>query len=298
MDICRGTIIIMAALIDFRFSADVEIEPVKSSAPSETVPVQEQLREKVKSAATQTGVAENEQSQQQQQQQQDANTEEAAPSAVASEVPPKADTEPSVLPKTEPESPGTDPDFKIIEIVPVNIHKSQAPVPDTTAPGQSNQAPVSADADKPVSVQQKPKPYYPGDVQTVLKFGANVPLFMEFLQPFHQAFQPFPQAFRPFPQANHNQPPRHQQQPYGASVDPFDPFANSARSPFNQLVEAYTNEFRSKIPPRTRTVYFLRRHYKTIWHSFHLPISYYNNIVVYVVPVRALYRILALLHNH
>jgi hypothetical protein len=69
---------------------------------------------------------------------------------------------------------------------------------------------------------------------------------MEFFQPFEV-----------FPQFNRRQPPpqQHQQFPFGASIDPFspsaepfDPFVNPMRSPsFNQLVNAYTNEFRNML---------------------------------------------------
>lgn len=91
------------------------------------------------------------------------------------------------------------------------------------------------------------KPYYrPASVQTV-QFGgppASMPLLMEFLQPFQPfgAFQPF----SPFVPDNRKQPIKqhfYQPFPFGA---PADPFASAVPS-FNQLVNAYTNEFRNML---------------------------------------------------
>lgn len=97
----------------------------------------------------------------------------------------------------------------------------------------------------PPAYGKKPKPYYPGGMQPV-NFGPgfpNMPFFLEFFQPFQPFGQPGPvhQKQQPLP------PFRHPQQPFGAAVDPFDPFSSdpAQRSPFHQLVEAYTNEFRS-----------------------------------------------------
>lgn len=234
------------------------------TASPATVPVQEQPQDPVESSAAPaetpaagTGPSQQ-QEQEQQQQQQDTSIDSGVQTEAKPEVPPVADSESGPAPKTEPESPvAADQDIEIIEFSQANNFDGPKPlVPVTSSPGQSKPAPSAAAANSndkqtpPLPFHEKPKPYYPDNVQTVVKFGANVPMFMDFFQPFNQALQPFPQSFQPLFQANYNQPPRHQQpQPYGASVDPFDPFANSMRSPFNQLVEAYTNEFRSKTSP-------------------------------------------------
>ncbi|CAI6346872.1 unnamed protein product [Macrosiphum euphorbiae] len=117
---------------------------------------------------------------------------------------------------------------------------SPSPVTGTNSPIPY---PSSSDAKPNPSVPvhgQTPKPYYTGSVQTV-KLGPNMPFFLEFFQPF-QSFQPF-QPFQPMV-PNHEQPPfRHQPIPFGT---PIDPFANPMNAqPFNQMVEAYTNDFRS-----------------------------------------------------
>jgi len=92
----------------------------------------------------------------------------------------------------------------------------------------------------PVHSQTPPKPYYMGDVQTV-KLGPNIPFFLEFFQPF-QSFQHF-QPFQSMVPDLEQQPFRHQPIPFGT---PIDPFANSMNAqPLNQMVEAYTNDFRS-----------------------------------------------------
>jgi hypothetical protein len=77
---------------------------------------------------------------------------------------------------------------------------------------------------------QTSKPYQTNGVHTV-KLGPNMPFFWEFFQPFvsYQQQQPF----------------RDELIPFGA---PIDQFANPMNvHPFNQMVEAYTNEFKSML---------------------------------------------------
>lgn len=99
----------------------------------------------------------------------------------------------------------------------------------------------------PATYGKKPKPYYPGSVHAAVNLGPgmpNIPFFMEFFQPFQPyGHQPGPVYQKQPPPPFRNQPP----QPFGVSVDPFNPFASgpAQSSPFHQLVEAYTNEFRS-----------------------------------------------------
>ncbi|XP_025420151.1 uncharacterized protein LOC112690362 isoform X2 [Sipha flava] len=107
---------------------------------------------------------------------------------------------------------------------------SAAPAAGTDLPSAAGTGPAYGKKPRP--------PYYPTGVQTAVGFGPahpSIPFFLEFFQPF-QSLQP------PF---------RHQQQPFGASVDPFYPFASAPApaqpSPFHQLVEAYTNEFRNML---------------------------------------------------
>ncbi|XP_022171049.1 uncharacterized protein LOC111034237 isoform X2 [Myzus persicae] len=132
----------------------------------------------------------------------------------------------------------------------VSNKKSESDVPTTAiyveqtdSVAGTNSPNSDAKPNPSVPVQgQKPKPYYTGEVQTV-KVGPNMPFFLEFFQPF-QSFQPF-QPFQPFMSKHPEQPFRHQPIPFGA---PFDPFANPMNAqPFNQMVEAYTNEFRSML---------------------------------------------------
>jgi len=87
----------------------------------------------------------------------------------------------------------------------------------------------------PGTVQsQTSKPYYNGGVHT-MKLGSNIPFFLEFFQPF--------QSFQPLISNQQQQPFRHQMIPFGAPINPFENPLNA--KPFNQMVEAYTNEFRS-----------------------------------------------------
>jgi len=130
---------------------------------------------------------------------------------------------------------------------------ADGPIPSTVGTGsQSPDASVVGPSGppKPEHEPKPPKPtYYPGDVYTV-KFGTpSFPLLMDFFQPF-QAFPPF-QPISPFIPNNRRYP--YQQFPSEGSVDPFNPFANPMpQSPsFSQLVNAYTNEFKSK-----STIYF------------------------------------------
>lgn len=105
--------------------------------------------------------------------------------------------------------------------------------------------PSSSDAKPDPSVPvhgQTPKPYFTGSVQTV-KLGPNMPFFLEFFQPF-QSFQPF-QPFQHVIPNYEQQPFKNQPIPFGA---PIDPFANPMNAqPFNKMVEAYTNDFRSML---------------------------------------------------
>lgn len=119
--------------------------------------------------------------------------------------------------------------------------------PSTTVAGtDSPSAAPTAETDTPSAAGTGPaygkKPYYPSGMQTAVSFGPghpSLPFFLEFFQPYGQIGA-----------AHQKQPPfRHQQQPpFGAPIVPFDPFASAPAqlSPFHQLVEAYTNEFRSK----------------------------------------------------
>lgn len=117
---------------------------------------------------------------------------------------------------------------------------SPSPVAETNSPIPY---PSNSDAKPNPSVPihgQTPKPYSTGGVQTV-KLGPNMPFFLEFFQPF-QSFQHF-QPFQQIIPIQEQQPFRHQPIPFGT---PIDPFANPMNAqPFNQMVEAYTNEFRS-----------------------------------------------------
>jgi len=125
---------------------------------------------------------------------------------------------------------------------------SPNPVAETNSPSPvTGTIPSNVDT-KPSSSgsvhSQPPKPYYTGGVQTV-KIGPSIPFFLELIQPFQpfQSFQPF-QPFHPYA-SNNDKPFRHQPIPFGA---PIDPFANPMNTqPFNQLVEAYTNEFRNML---------------------------------------------------
>ncbi|XP_060834835.1 uncharacterized protein LOC132917877 isoform X1 [Rhopalosiphum padi] len=123
---------------------------------------------------------------------------------------------------------------------------SPSPVAETNSPSPvAGMVPSSADTKPSPSVPvngQPPKPYYTGGVQTV-KIGPSIPFFLELIQPFQpfQSFQPF-QPFHPYG-SNNDKPFRNQPIPFGA---PIDPFANPMNTqPFNQMVEAYTNEFRT-----------------------------------------------------
>lgn len=98
-----------------------------------------------------------------------------------------------------------------------------------------------------VPVHDQKLPYYPVGVQTV-KIGSSNPFFMEFFQPF----EVFPQFNRrqPLPPPEHHQqfPFRDSVNPFSDFIEPADPFVDPMRSPFfNQLVNAYTNEFKSKL---------------------------------------------------
>lgn len=125
---------------------------------------------------------------------------------------------------------------------------SPSPVAETNSPSPvAGMVPSSADTKPSPSVPvngQPPKPYYTGGVQTV-KIGPSIPFFLELIQPFQpfQSFQPF-QPFHPYG-SNNDKPFRNQPIPFGA---PIDPFANPMNTqPFNQMVEAYTNEFRNML---------------------------------------------------
>lgn len=121
---------------------------------------------------------------------------------------------------------------------------SPSSVAETNSPSPvAGTFPSSSDAKPNPSVpvsHQPSKPNYSGSVHTV-KIGPGIPFFLELIQPF-QPFQSF-RPFQPYPSNNNDQPFRHQPIPFGA---PIDPFANPMNTqPFNQMVEAYTNEFRS-----------------------------------------------------
>jgi len=125
---------------------------------------------------------------------------------------------------------------------------SPNPIAETNSPSPvAGTVPSSADTKPSPSVPnhgQPPKPYYTGGVQTV-KIGPSIPFFLELIQPFQpfQSFQPF-QPFHPYG-SNNDKPFRHQPIPFGAQIDPF---ANPINThPFNQMVEAYTNEFRNML---------------------------------------------------
>ena len=131
---------------------------------------------------------------------------------------------------------------------PVAETDSPSPVTETNSPSPvAGTAPSSPDTKPSPSVPvhgQPPKPYFTGGVQTV-KIGPSIPFFLELIQPFQpfQSFQPF-QPFHPYA-SNNDKPFRHQPIPFGA---PIDPFANPMNTqPFNQMVEAYTNEFRNML---------------------------------------------------
>jgi len=124
----------------------------------------------------------------------------------------------------------------------VSSEKSESDVSTTATAGEptdsvagTNSPSSDAKPNPSVPVQgQTPKPYYTGGVHTV-KLGPNIPFFLEFFQPF--------QSFQPLIPNQQQQPFRHQLIPFGA---PINPFANPMNAqPFNQMVEAYTNEFRS-----------------------------------------------------
>ncbi|KAL5240393.1 hypothetical protein ACI65C_007803 [Semiaphis heraclei] len=125
----------------------------------------------------------------------------------------------------------------------VSSEKSESDVSTTATVGEptdsvagTNSPSSDAKPNPSVPVQgQTPKPYYTSGVHTV-KLGPNIPLFLEFFQPF--------QSFQPLIPNQQQQPSRHQMIPLGA----FNPFANPMNAqPFNQMVEAYTNEFRSML---------------------------------------------------
>lgn len=81
---------------------------------------------------------------------------------------------------------------------------------------------------------QYPKPYYTGGVQTINLGPAFPPFFLEFFQPFQG----------PQPHRHHQQSPN----PFFASNGQYDPFVNPMRMPlFDQLINSYTQEFRSKL---------------------------------------------------
>jgi hypothetical protein len=121
---------------------------------------------------------------------------------------------------------------------------SPSPVVETDSPvvNPSSSDAKPANPSVPVHGQTTKPPSYTGSVQTV-KLGPNMPFFLEFFQPF-QSFQQF-QPFQHFVPNHEQQPFRHQPIPFGT---PIDPFANPMNAqPFNQMVEAYTNEFRSML---------------------------------------------------
>lgn len=122
---------------------------------------------------------------------------------------------------------------------PSSIAETNSPSPVAgTFPSSSDAKPNPS---VPVS-HQPSKPNYSGSVHSV-KIGPGIPFFLELIQPF-QPFQSF-RPFQPFPSNNNDQPFRHQPIPFGA---PIDPFANPMNTqPFNQMVEAYTNEFRNML---------------------------------------------------
>lgn len=98
----------------------------------------------------------------------------------------------------------------------------------------------------PVQTESTIKPNPNKDVEQTVRPGSNIPFFLEFFQPF-QSFQPFQpyqplQPSQPFGFNHEKQPSRHQPMiPFGAPIDPFSMHAQ----PFDQMVDAYTNEFRS-----------------------------------------------------
>lgn len=113
--------------------------------------------------------------------------------------------------------------------------------------------PVAQNVDSP----KQPKPsYLDGDKGGAVHYPQNVEptlsLFMDFFQPF----QPFPsfQPFQPFltvetirGHADEQQAiGQHHQQPFGSINEPNDSFETIRMPAFNKLVEAYTNEFKSK----------------------------------------------------
>ncbi|CAH1724055.1 unnamed protein product [Aphis gossypii] len=123
---------------------------------------------------------------------------------------------------------------------------SPSPVAETNSPSPiAGTFPSSSDAKPNPSVpvsHQPSRPNYSGSVHSV-KLGPGIPFFLELIQPF-QPFQSF-RPFQPFPSNTNDQPFRHQPIPFGA---PIDPFANPMNTqPFNQMVEAYTNEFRNML---------------------------------------------------